>query len=482
MGIRLTSLLHCIRLPARGKKSSNGQNMRIYFLATLALISLNGCAAYHPKPINDAAVKQSLTPPSFEAVRIEAREIKHPILQPIDFSKGEGLSPQKAAVLAVLANPALRAARDRRGVAQAQLFQAGILPNPGFSYSLDVPTGGNTGGTVNAYALGLTYELIPLITRGARLAAARSEAAAVDLDVAWQEWQIAEAAKLHVYNLAALDGQLRTAQNEEKDLEENLDVVKRALDLGDLTVVDLAAAETALQRARALVLTIEQQRENERLLLNQSVGFPPDQRIALQRDLVFSPHGGLPPVAEITQGLEARRLDLLALKMGYESQEARLRVAILSQFPRLAIGPSRARDTSNVMTTGFGISIDVPIFDRSQGRIAIERATRQQLFDEYMARLFDARAEVATISADIRSIERQIAAAQEAIPIATNLIRNYRRALLEGNADVVTYYNARSELLSKQIELVKLKADLAGRIVALEIASGQCLDCMPPGG
>lgn len=455
---------------------------KIEFFVALAFISLNSCAVYHQKPINDAAVDQSLTPPNLEVVRIQAREIKHPILKPIDFGKGEGLSPQKAAVLAVLANPTLRAVRDRRGVAAAQLLQAGILPNPGLSYSLDIPTGGNTEGTVNAYALGLNYEVIPLITRGALVDAARAQAAAVDLDIAWQEWQTAESAKLHVYNLVVLEQQLRTARNEEKDLQGNLDVVNRALDLGDLTVVDQAAAQTGLQKARALVLTIEQQREQERLLLNQSVGFSPNQSIVLQQNIKPPSYQTLPPIAEMTQGMEERRLDLLALRKGYQSQEARLRAAILTQFPRLGIGLSRARDNSNVVSTGFSISIDVPIFDRSQGRIAIERATREQLFDEYMARLFDARAEIATISADLQSIEKQIAAAEEAIPIAANLIRNYRRALLEGNADVVTYYNARSELLSKQVELFKLKADMAGRIIALEIASGQCLECDATGG
>jgi outer membrane protein TolC len=285
-----------------------------------------------------------------------------------------------------------------------------------------------------------------------------------------------------VYNLVFLERQLRTARNEQRDLQQNLDVVKRALDLGDLTVVDLAAAQTALEKARALALTIDQQREQERLLLNQSVGFPSDALVVLEKDIEPPSLGSLPLLAEMVQGLEEKRLDLLALKKGYMSQEAHLRAAILAQFPKLGIGLTRARDTSNVVTTGLGISIDVPIFDRNQGRIAIERATREQLFDEYMARLFDARAEMATILANLHSIEKQIAAAEEAIPIATDLVRNYRRALLEGNADVVTYYNARSELLSKQIEFFKLKGDLAGSIIALEIASGQCRECDTAGG
>ena len=67
---------------------------------------------------------------------MQAKEIKHPLLKPIDFDIRNGLSPDEAAVLAVIANPKLRASRDERQLAAAQLLQAGILPNPQFSYAL----------------------------------------------------------------------------------------------------------------------------------------------------------------------------------------------------------------------------------------------------------------------------------------------------------------------------------------------------------
>ena len=34
--------------------------------------------------------------------------------------------------------------------------------------------------------------------------------------------------------------------------------------------------------------------------------------------------------------------------------------------------------------------IDIPLFDRSQGIIATESATREKLFDEYVTRVFQA--------------------------------------------------------------------------------------------
>ena len=55
-------------------------------------------------------------------------------------------------------------------------------------------------------------------------------------------------------------------------------------------------------------------------------------------------------------------------------------------------------------------------------------------------------AEVARIFANMDSLQRQIEAAEKAIPILQNVVESYRMALLQGNADILTYYNARDEL------------------------------------
>ena len=407
-----------------------------------------------------------------EAIRVQAKEIKHPVLKPIEFDIRNGLSPDEAAILAVLANPKLRASRGQRKLAAAQLLQAGILPNPQFSYSLNPPTGGATQGTVNAFNFGLSWEITSIIARDAKIAAAKADAVSVDLDVAWQEWQTAQAAKLQVFHLFFLDQQLAVARTEEEGLRANLDLVRRAADLGFVTMVDLAAAEAALQKIHASVLTTEQQREQERLALNQSLGFPAEETIPLEQNIAPPALKTLPSVQELEHGLEQWRLDLLALKSGYESEEQRLRAAILNQFPKINIGFSHAGDNTNVITTGFAIAIDLPLFDRNQGAIAVENATRAKLFDEYVARLFETQADVARIFANMDSLQRQIEAAEKAIPILQNVVESYRMALLQGNADVLTYYNARADLITRQMELVDLKRQLADMYVALEIATG----------
>ncbi len=444
-------------------------------LILILTLTLTGCATYHPMPLDQAAVQKALTPPALDTIAIKAQMIQHPLLRPVTFDLRNGLSPDMAAILAVIANPDLRAVRDKKGIAQAQLLQAGILPNPQVSYSLDIPQAGATEGTVKGYNLGLNWDIVSLITRNAKMAAARNQAAAVDLEVAWQEWQVAQSARQHAYRLVLIDRQLAVGRGEEEGLQENVNTVKRALDLGYVTMVEMAAAQASLQKVHLQVLAIEQQQEQERLALNQALGLPPEQHLPLApvASRISRP---LPALTELLEGIQERRLDLLALKMGYQSQEEKLRGAVLAQVPKITIGFSHASDTTHVITSGFGITIDLPIFDRNQGNIAIEHATRQQLFDEYTSRLFGARADVAKLLANMASIRKQISSTEQSIPTLRNLVQTYHRALLEGNADVLTYYNARDDLVAKQLDLLSLKLNLADQKVGLEIASGSYLE------
>ena len=94
------------------------------------------------------------------------------------------------------------------------------------------------------------------------------------------------------------------------------------------------------------------------------------------------------------EGVENRRFDLLALKMGYKSQESTVRAAVINQIRPINIGPSISRNNTDVKMKGYLLFFEVPIFNWNQGIIAIEKATRTQLFDEYVARVFTTRSQI----------------------------------------------------------------------------------------
>ncbi len=436
-----------------------------------------GCAFYRPEPLSSRAIEAALAQPDMAAVRIEAARLQHPRLRPLVFDDRDGLSPEEAAVLAVLNNPRLRAVRGQRGIAQAQLLQAGILPNPQLAYNLDAPFGNNTPGLINAFGLGLTWEVTALLTRGTKLEGAAAREASVELEVAWQEWQVAQAAKQGVFHLASAQARHRLAQEIEHDLAERRQVVDRAAAAGDLTRVEAAAAEAAWRSATQVRLGLGQEVRRERLTLLEILGLDAAAALQVQANppIPASSAGDDWSLAHLAANLEQQRLDLLALRLGYESQDAALRAAIRAQFPKVNLGFARARDTSGINTAGWGMTVDLPFFDRQQGRIAFEEATRQQLFDDYAARVAQARIEVAQAWAGLESTREQLAATEAALPGLQRLVAAYETALRDGNADILTYYEARATLANRRLESLTLRRDAADLFVALEIASGRML-------
>jgi outer membrane protein TolC len=422
------------------------------------------------------SVQQRLRTPAAKALQIAAGQLHHPLLAPVPLDLRNGLGPDQAAILAVILSPKLRADRDRRGVAAAQLIQAGILPNPQIAYTRDFVTGGSTAGTVSAYGITGSWEISALISHGAKVEAARANEQAINLDIAWTEWQTAMAAKMALYRVVALEEELSRAKQISSDQQQTVDTLQGAVDRHERSVLDLAAAQASREDARATELTLEQELARRRLEFKNAIGVLPEANLSIERVIPLPSHLPLPSEGELIADLENRRLDLVGLRQGYQSQEQTVRAAVLAQFPKVVFGFNpHSSDTTNVHTAGFGVTIDLPIFDRNQGNIAIETATRQKLFDEYAARVFEAHSDVATAVADVQSLNRQIAAAEAALPVLQHLVDIAKEASDQGTADILGYFQAKTNLSQKSLQIIKLKQQLVDSRIALELASGRYL-------
>jgi outer membrane protein TolC len=166
--------------------------------------------------------------------------------------------------------------------------------------------------------------------------------------------------------------------------------------------------------------------------------------------------------------LPQRRPDLLALQAGYRSQEAKVRAAILSQFPTLGIGINRARDTSDVYTTGFTIGLTLPLFSGNRGGIAVQRATREQLRAEYQARLDQAAVDVDKLM----RLQNLVAARQKQLadylPTLEDLVSRGRQAYRRGDIDALTFLNMESTWINKRLEQIDLEQTQRTNRIALQ--------------
>lgn len=408
-----------------------------------------------------------------DCLRVPAALLGPPGGQTIAIDSRKGIGPDEAAVVAVLMSPALKATRDKRGAATAQLIEAGVLPNPQISYEKDDTSGGDLVGTQNAFASSATWELTSLLPLLPKLAAARANLRSVDLDVAWEEWQAAANAKLAVYRVAAGEQELSAAREADEALRDTVVTLRKAEAANEKTVLDLAAGESTSEDAHGTALELQQDLDKQWLVLKRALGLEPEAILKLRDGIILPSHLPVPDGTALSANVESRRIDLIGLQQGYLSQDETVRAAVLAEFPKITAGFARNTDTTDVHTQGFVIQVELPLFDRNQGNVATERATRQQLKDEYAQRVFEARNDIASAIVDIRSLNAQIVAAGEAIPALEKLTAVAQSASTSGDADVLGYYEARSNLIQKRLQLIKLEEQLMETKTALELASGQ---------
>ncbi len=442
------------------------------------VVSLAGCTTYHARPLPPSDAIGTRPEQDLGAIEIPASEIEHPLLRPLVVRVEDGLTPDEAALLAVAANPELRAARAARGVAAAQLVAAGILPNPVLSASEDVPVSDTTG-AVTGVSLGAALDILGFLTRGAEKEAGRRGVESVDLGLAWQEWQVAQSARIETYYAMLLDRAVRLARSQEQQMSQSVSTLEDAVSRQLATRVELGAAEVAYRTTVDARLTLELQRDTAAVSLARMLGvdrtaLPELQDVGIPFDTDSADTGGagLPTLDALVAGLGARRLDLQGLRTGYLSQEARVRAAVLRQFPQIGIGVNRIRDTGNLLTLGPAVTMSFPLFDRNQGEIAVTRATRDVLRAEYDARVIGARATIEALLLQVTVTRQRLANLRAGVAAQERTVELYNRALQSGNADVLTYYNARSDLMNRRLEAVAALRDLVGLAIALETESG----------
>ena len=429
------------------------KNTNHYCTATvLFVLLLGGCATYHPKLLPASADLA----PGVEQLNGQGTALHE---------RQNGLSLDDVAVFAVFNNPDLKARRKQLGIKQAELYAEGLLPDPQLSASLDHPTD-NMPDLFNGYGIGLGYDLIPLITRRTRLDSAKGAQEQARLEILWQEWQVSQRARILAVDLDSQHKQIALLEGMRKLYEERYHRSHEAVSRGDVTLAVAGTDLTALLDTLSRISQLQQSANDTLNELRLLLGLSPDAPLKIS----LTPLSNLPDVSIWRKGLQTlpqRRPDLLALKAGYQSQEAKVRAAILSQFPSLSIGINRARDTSNVHTTGFSIDLNLPLFSGNRGGIAIERATREQLTAEYQARLDATATEIDRLIRLQGLISEQMTSLNEYMPVLKTMVDNGRAAYGKGDIDAITFLNMENTWVAKRLEQIDLAKTQRTNLIAL---------------
>ncbi|HEY0270346.1 MAG TPA: TolC family protein [Sphingomonas sp.] len=434
------------------------------FLAASSLLA--GCASYHGAPLADTA--STLAPPDMAIVSADAAKIDRPYLQPRPIDWAQPLPSDALAIIAVLENPDLKAARAKAGVADAQAFAARLLPDPSVQANYDKLLAGPDmfdalGGQL---AMDLNQLRTAKVTRQGNDATGRQ----VRLDLAWAEWQTAGQARLQGARIQALMRRLAIAKAGAASAERLFAASSRAGARGDISGADVDTRRQAALAAADTARTAENDLVAARGELNKLLGLPPGTILRLAP----APEPAVAPEASalVAWSLD-RRLDLQALRAGYDAAEADVHKAVLEQFPNLSLTVAGTRDTSGNRTIGPAIGFTLPLWNRNRGAIAIATATRAQLKAEYEARLFQTRAEITTAVQGLETVRRQRAELIAQMPAIRQIADRSTLAVRHGDISPAAAATAEQGARDRELTLVELDQQIAEQTIALELLSGE---------
>jgi outer membrane protein TolC len=438
-------------------------------VAALLALGTSACTSYRAVRLPEepaAASHLSLDPPR---LRMAAEELHRPVRSSVPIDLSDGLGPDEAAVLAVLLNPGLIAARDAHGEGEAQVLIAGLLPNPVFGAGLDHPYGPGSAGTHNLVNLSLAMDLKPFIARSARRRAAEAGLDQIDLGVAWQEWQVAQQARMLVVRLGWVRRRMKIASEELAFQEQVAASMGVAGNARDITLDQIGVQRAAAEAVRRALNQLEQAEVETESALRGVLGNPHLGKLGVIEPLdSFRIEAPAPSAEACLTG----RLDLAGLRRGYQSEEEQVRAAVLEQFPAVTLGIAYQRNEVSLNFIGGFVNVQLPVFDRNQGQVTLGLATRRRLEHEYVARVATARGDLDSIVRFASLIEHQLPDVHRSIAPLEEIEVKERVAVARGDISRLSYQTVRSALFDQRLQEAAVSQALAEARVAVEATCG----------
>jgi outer membrane protein TolC len=436
--------------------------MKLRLCACLAL-ALAGCATYKSLPLPtkaDLATSVAGLKTQWPARAGEpTRSIN--IQGPLDLDE--------LALLAILNDPDLKSQRGELDSAQADLLQASLLPNPSVGVGWAGPVGSSRDQAVSSWSVSIAQDVTSLITYHRRHEAARATFEQVRTNLLWDQWQVAQKARLLAVDIYWNDQSLQLSSQERDVVGKEIGQVQNALTAGNLdntVLAPLLAAKATLDQAYHS-LELDQMSNWQQL----------DALLGLQPDVTFAI--ATPQLPALPMDLDAgisslpqRRPDLIALQAGYRSADATFRAQILGQFPALVLGGSWSEDNTGIRSVGADATFDLPIFNRNQGQVSQARASRELLQQQYQAQLDQAVGGARALNVHAQRVAANLAEAEQAQTSAQQILEGARAAFAQGNMDQRSLADFESAALERGLDRAMLERSYGEDAITLAVDLG----------
>lgn len=385
-------------------------------------------------------------------------------------------------------NPSLQAAEEHLRAANESLLAAGgaLLPELDASLGVVRRDDGYTGGNVGPYTLynasvGVSYNLDAFggTRRAIEGAAAQADVAKAQLKAAYLTLE----ANIVTTAIAAagLEARLATTRDILKIEEDQLDILKKQLELGGLARQDVLRQQAAVARTRASLPVLEKALAQAQNRLRALAGALPHED-GLARLDIASLH--LPEQLPVTlpSSLVRQRPDILAAEAQLHTASAGVGVAEAARYPQITLGADWGRAAPSpaamfgppAILWDAGASLLQPLFNG--GRLRHEQRAAEANYRAadalYRATVIDAFREVSDALQALEHDARALAAAKAAYDAADDSYQLARQQLRDGAIDSLALLESQNTYQQAKLDLVAARTQRHADTAALFAALG----------
>lgn len=247
---------------------------------------------------------------------------------------------------------------------------------------------------------------------------------------------------------------------------EVLRIAQRRYDLGDIAVLELNLAKSAMIRAD----TSRTAAAADVLSSNAALG-----RLLGLRNVVVEPTDDLArdwsaDLASLLVAVDARP-DLAALKASLAEAEADVRLGLADGRPDVAVGVRGKREGADLALVGV-VTFTFPTFHKGQELIATGSARAARVRQELELSRTSTSSEVASLHTEYQQRRAAALAQAEALPLATENVQLSQRSYEEGELSLADLIVVRNDVLSTRLDYLDRLLDAAEVAVARDAAAG----------
>ena len=277
------------------------------------------------------------------------------------------LTADEAVAVALSNNPRLKAVLSELDVARADLLDATTISNPILEFEWRVPKR-----PYNPFEITIAQSILDLVQLPRRRAAGRAVFEAAKSRVAAEVLALAAGVRDDYYELVASTQKLAASRTAAGAARTAAELALRQHSAGNITDLELEHHQAAYEQAKVTLSRDEEDLLVRRETLVRAMGL----RDASVEWTVAADFPALPErepeMAEID--LVTRRLDLIVATRELDALRQLFGVSRLEGIGEVVVDMHREREPEGEITTGPGIEIPIPIFNRGTARRARARA------------------------------------------------------------------------------------------------------------